>query len=169
VSPRPTCASVGKIKDSVAEGYPQTIPVFIENYYPNLTSFTVAVYYDGLQPIGNQTITLQPLEAGDSRIYWTEISAWPKGTYYPTITINVHANNTFIYSTTVPLTLKITILGDVNGDGRVDLKDVYNAGLAYGSYLRHPRWNPNVDINNDFKIDLKDYYVVCKNFGKTDP
>ena len=57
-------------------------------------------------------------------------------------------------------------LGDVNRDGKVDLKDVYMLGRAYGSSLGHPRWNVACDINGDLKIDLKDYFIVCRNYGK---
>jgi hypothetical protein len=63
----------------------------------------------------------------------------------------------------------VGIPGDINGDGKVDLKDVYAVAKAYGSFPGHPKWNPNCDINNDNKVDLKDYYTTCKNYGKTDP
>ena len=56
---------------------------------------------------------------------------------------------------------------DVNGDNKVDLKDVFAVALAYGSYPGTPKWNENYDFNKDEKIDLKDYYYVCMNYGKT--
>jgi hypothetical protein len=55
---------------------------------------------------------------------------------------------------------------DINHDLKVDLKDVYATGRAYGSEPGMPRWNPHCDINADAIIDLKDYYAVCKSFGK---
>jgi hypothetical protein len=59
------------------------------------------------------------------------------------------------------------LVGDVNGDGIVDLKDVYIVGKAYGSYPGHPKWNPAADLNGDLKVDLKDFVIVVSNFGKT--
>jgi parallel beta-helix repeat protein len=59
-----------------------------------------------------------------------------------------------------------TITGDVNGDRKVELKDVYAVAKAYGSVPGHPRWNPLCDINKDGKVELKDYYTTCKNYGK---
>jgi parallel beta-helix repeat protein len=56
---------------------------------------------------------------------------------------------------------------DLNDDGKVDLKDIYSLGRAYGSSPGHPRWNPSFDLNNDGIVDLKDYFSVCKNFGKS--
>jgi hypothetical protein len=50
-------------------------------------------------------------------------------------------------------------------DIKVDLKDVYAAGKAFGSFPGHAKWNTVADINHDYKIDLKDYYAICKKFG----
>jgi hypothetical protein len=169
ISPRVTYITSGQMKSSLGQGYSQVIPVFIENYYPNTTAFTVSTYYDGLQPIGNQTITLPPLESGDAIIQWTNTSTWPNGTYNLIVTINVYANDTLVYATMFPITFNITIVGDIDGNGKVDLKDVYACGKAFGSYLHHPRWNPNADINCDTKVDLKDYFSLCKNYGKSYP
>jgi PKD repeat protein len=55
---------------------------------------------------------------------------------------------------------------DVNGDGKIDLKDVFRVGKAYGSYPGHPRWDPACDFNKDNVVDLKDYYPVCKHYGE---
>jgi parallel beta-helix repeat protein len=67
-----------------------------------------------------------------------------------------------------------TVLGDINGDRKVDVKDVYAVAKAYGSSMEGPDppghpWKPICDINNDGKVDVKDYYTVCKNYGKTYP
>jgi len=61
---------------------------------------------------------------------------------------------------------------DINHDLKVDVKDVYAVGRAYGTSATGPNpegreWNPHCDINEDDKIDIKDYYPVCKNYGKT--
>lgn len=60
----------------------------------------------------------------------------------------------------------IEIPGDVNGDGKVDLKDVYRVAYAFGSSPGFPNWNQSCDLNQDGKIDQRDYYIVCLNYGK---
>jgi PKD repeat protein len=55
---------------------------------------------------------------------------------------------------------------DVNGDGKVDLKDVFRVGRAYGSSPGDPDWDPVCDFNHDGIIDLKDYFPVCKHYGE---
>jgi hypothetical protein len=66
-------------------------------------------------------------------------------------------------------TFVITLLGDFNGDNKVDVRDVAPVTLAFGSYVGHPRWNPLVDINKDGKINVKDVAVVSRNFGSENP
>jgi hypothetical protein len=57
--------------------------------------------------------------------------------------------------------------GDINRDGKVDIKDVAIAAVAFGSYPGHPRWNPIADQNEDATIDVKDIALIAKDFGKT--
>jgi YVTN family beta-propeller protein len=66
----------------------------------------------------------------------------------------------------------VSIPGDINGDRKVDLKDVFAVGKAFGTTRQGPNppgrvYVPNCDINDDDNIDLKDYYTTCKNFGKS--
>jgi hypothetical protein len=59
-------------------------------------------------------------------------------------------------------TLKI----DINGDGRVDARDIAIVCKAFGTKLGSTNWNPDADINGDGKVDAKDIAIVCKNFGR---
>jgi len=65
--------------------------------------------------------------------------------------------------------IRVRMPGDINIDGKVDLKDVYAVAKAFGSYSEHPRWNYIADENEDNKIDMRDIYLVLTNFGKTYP
>lgn len=59
------------------------------------------------------------------------------------------------------------LIGDMNSDGKVDIKDISIAAKAFGSYPGHPRWAPVADINKDNKIDIRELAMVARNFGKT--
>jgi len=54
---------------------------------------------------------------------------------------------------------------DLNGDGKVDLIDVFVAVAAFASYPGHERWNPQADINDDGKIDITDIARIASKFG----
>ncbi|UCE95309.1 MAG: hypothetical protein JSV51_06145 [Candidatus Bathyarchaeota archaeon] len=55
--------------------------------------------------------------------------------------------------------------GDVNGDGKVDLTDLSEAILAWGSNSSHPRWNPKADVVEDGEIDILDILRIIILFG----
>jgi hypothetical protein len=63
--------------------------------------------------------------------------------------------------------LTLYLPGDINIDGKVDMKDIGLAARAFGETPTRPRWNPMADENEDGKIDLRDIAIVAKNFGKT--
>jgi hypothetical protein len=70
------------------------------------------------------------------------------------------------YSPSVSSSFYISLLGDVNFDGKVDIKDVSTVALAFGAYPGHILWNRVADINKDGKIDIKDVALVSRNFGR---
>jgi len=58
-----------------------------------------------------------------------------------------------------------TNIGDINYDGKVDVRDVARVAAAFGETPDRPRWDPICDINCDNKIDVKDVSLVARNFG----
>lgn len=57
--------------------------------------------------------------------------------------------------------------GDLNGDGRVDMKDIAMVSRAFGSRPSDADWMIQADMNQDSKIDLRDIALIARNFGKT--
>ena len=58
-------------------------------------------------------------------------------------------------------------LGDLNGDGVVDLRDITFVALAFGSKPGDENWNEVADLNDDEVIDIRDITIVAIEFGKT--
>jgi len=67
------------------------------------------------------------------------------------------------------------LITDLNGDGKVNMEDLYIAARAFGSYgpdYRYPgspphsRWNPDADITRDNKVDMRDIVLIARDFGK---
>lgn len=61
------------------------------------------------------------------------------------------------------------LVGDVNGDLKVDLRDINEAGRAFGSTSSNPRWNSRADINGDGNMSIKDMALIARNFGQQYP
>lgn len=69
-----------------------------------------------------------------------------------------------------------TIMGDLNGDGVVDIKDAILAAHAFMSHRANydyqgepasPNWNPAADLDGDGFINIIDLILLAMNFGRT--
>lgn len=56
--------------------------------------------------------------------------------------------------------------GDVNADGKVDGRDVYEIQIRYGFWKGHPEFAQWADLDYDDRIDGRDLFLVNRNFGK---
>jgi len=148
------------------------ITVIVQNEGDAAETFIVTCKYEleGVEhTIGTQTVTnLAPNTTTTLTFTWTttDITIHTIKAELPPLPGETDtADNTL----TSPTTVKVKILGDINGDGEIDMKDIATAASAFGSFPTHPRWNPICDLNGDDKIDLKDIGFIAKNFGKTPP
>jgi hypothetical protein len=60
----------------------------------------------------------------------------------------------------------VPVFGDLNQDGIVNILDVIQAALAFGSYPGHPHWNSLADLNQDNVVNILDIIILASNFGK---
>ena len=59
-----------------------------------------------------------------------------------------------------------TILGDINGDMKVDALDIILGKDAYGSTPTDPNWDSRCDIAEPIgEINIFDIVVICTNYG----
>jgi len=55
--------------------------------------------------------------------------------------------------------------GDLNDDGKIDMRDIGTVACSFGSYPNDPRWNPVANIIDDDVINVKDVGFVASQFG----
>jgi hypothetical protein len=94
-------------------------------------------------------------------------------TYFPPSQDSLNNYPGFSYGqSTVSVSILTTILGDLNGDRKIDMKDLAIVAKAFGTVPGVPRWNPAADITGpngvpDGKVDMYDIAFVAKHFGQT--
>ncbi|MCJ7423031.1 hypothetical protein MUP01_02020 [Candidatus Bathyarchaeota archaeon] len=159
--------------DFTYQGRTINITVTAENLGEITESFNVTAFYDGT-PIGTiGVVNLTAATAANLTFSWNTALITPCHNY----TISAEAslvpyeynvtNNAFTDGT-----VKIRFVGDIDGDGKVDVRDVAIASAAFGSYPGHPRWDPRADITGpiylvpDLRVDTRDVAMISKNFGK---
>jgi hypothetical protein len=129
-------------------------------------TFNVTAYYDN-STLGTLSVSLTAGMAMNLTFTWDTSTAicchnytmWAEASAVP-YEYNA-TNNVFVDGA-----VKIRMVGDLNDDGKIDVRDVAAASAAYGSYRGHPRWNPAADINRDGKIDVRDIAAICSKFGQ---
>ncbi|MGD8565966.1 MAG: dockerin type I domain-containing protein [Candidatus Bathyarchaeota archaeon] len=66
---------------------------------------------------------------------------------------------------------EVILVADLNGDGRVDMRDVAIVARAFGSEPGDPLWNPIADVTGpihmvpDGRVDMRDVAFVARAFG----
>lgn len=58
------------------------------------------------------------------------------------------------------------VVGDVNGDNKVDWRDLLRITLALGSTPGMRRWDSACDLNSDNRVNLADLRVALGNYGQ---
>jgi len=56
---------------------------------------------------------------------------------------------------------------DLNGDGKVNIADLFIVAKAFGTKLGDENWNPVADLDGDNRVNIKDLYKIARNYGKT--
>ena len=90
------------------------------------------------------------------------------GSYNVTLTV---LDNDGLLSDSVVKTINIVkekMLGDLDGDGKINIFDVVLAAQAYKSTPDDPNWNPLADLAPPYGIiDIYDLITIIFNFGET--
>jgi hypothetical protein len=57
-----------------------------------------------------------------------------------------------------------TLIGDVNADGKVDMRDIALLVMLFNTRPSSTNWNPNADINSDGVINMRDIAIAVMHF-----
>lgn len=164
------CNVHGYAKEIFAEGE----PVYACTLGASLASYVYVDLYvkndtDVVFKFANTTL---PDESED--ILPTYLGKYKKGIYDLILDVNQNGvvDNADIcnHESMGTYAFTVSITGDVNGDGVVNIIDVFLVAYSFGStpIPFNPRWNTNADLNNDNIINIFDIFVVAKHFGATD-
>jgi hypothetical protein len=138
----------------------------------NMTTetFNVTAYYDS-NPIETKTVTVPPWTNVTLTFYWNTTGLTPCHNF----TISARASevpyeldpsNNVYYDGWV----KIKMIGDVNGDGIIDILDVVSMTSIYHHDKNDPDWNPDCDLAPPWGlIDIFDLVTLTSRYKKHCP
>jgi hypothetical protein len=129
-------------------------------------TFNVTLHYSS-NVIGVQTVTVGPWSNVTLTFHWDttgqvpchNFTIWAEASHVP---FELKFDNNVYYDGWV----KIKMLGDVNGDGVIDILDIVLISIAYGSRPGYPNWNPEADLVPPYGfIDILDLVTCSSKYG----
>ncbi|HYB68225.1 MAG TPA: thermopsin family protease [Candidatus Acidoferrales bacterium] len=152
-------------KTVIGKGFSDNVTVLIAEKGDYAETFNVTAYANSTV-IGTQQVSLNATDQMTLTFTWNTT-----GFAYGNYTISAYvslvpgetntANATFTGGT-----VTVTIPGDIDGNGVVNMSDIISLLKAFGSTIGQPNYNPNCDIANNGKIDLSDLIIALRNFGQ---
>lgn len=62
--------------------------------------------------------------------------------------------------------VQISIQGDIDGDGKVNILDISKAAVAFQAKLGDQKWNANADMDENGTINIVDISAIAKEYGR---
>ena len=148
------------------KGWVVQMVVTVANFGNTTESFAASLYYNSTVIATLPVLNLGPNATLTLNFDWNTTSVPCQNCTVKAVASTVlgeidTANNEFVVGN-----VNIRVMGDVNGDGATNMRDVYSACLAFRSFPGHLKWNPDCDLNRDVRVDMRDINAVVLNFGK---
>ena len=154
----------------VAQNSSVSINVTVANIGTFTETFAVGVTANGTNVDANQTVTNLAAGSSTTLTFMWNTTSFATGKYVIVAVAGPVAGETSTADNTLsgPMVSVrgVTLLGDVNNDGVVNMKDVTDACTHFGAFNGTPRYDPDIDVNGDGRIDMRDILAIVLNFGK---
>ena len=160
-------ASVTGLPNFAYQGWVLRINVTVANLGNATESFSVTLHYNAIAVATKPVTNLDPGNTQTLTFDWNT-------TLVPcafNCTIRASAgiipgetdttNNEFVAGQ-----MDLKVLGDINGDGEVNMRDILVAVLIFRSHPGRADWTPEADLNRDGIVDMRDIVCAVMNFRK---
>jgi len=142
----------------VGQGNNLLISVMIMNYGLYSETFNVTVYANATS-IQTQSVILNSLDSVAVAFAWNT-SGFARAYIISVDSTQVAGETELTDNTFVHGIVKVSCIGDINGDYAAEAKDFVLVKKAIPSTPGSPKWNSNADVNDDLVVDAKDFQIV---------
>jgi hypothetical protein len=162
-------ANVTTSKTIAGQGYPVGVIVTVENHGDFTETFNVTAKADAAV-VGTKEVTL--IFGGSVNVTIT----WDTTTFaYGTYVVSAFADQVpgefhTLDNNMTDGTVQVGIPGDVDGNHRVNMLDLYYIALNFGKNAPYASMQiANCDIDDNGKINMIDLYIAALHFAQTEP
>ena len=153
--------------NAVYEGKQVEVTVTVANLGDITSTFNVTLYIEENKTGEKQAIQLNPGENTTLNFTLNTSGLQPCFNYTVTARASQVLYEVNIENNELSTSLKIKMLGDITGDGVIDIYDVTAACQAYGSRIGDPNWNEEADLSPEWGIiDIYDIVTLCAYYGR---
>jgi len=178
-------ATEGYVWYYTTHGWVLNITVIVRNEGTSTENFTVTayrkdipiIYYDVVHGTTSSTQQVTNLAPNDTRtltFLWSLINITAiQPLIYPgfyriginvTLSAEQYPADNIWPPAGIACTVQVKGWGDINGDGKVNYKDLYLLAINYGKPV--PPADPRADIDGDRRVYYQDLYFLAINYGK---
>jgi parallel beta-helix repeat protein len=148
-------------------GWTVDVNVTAKNLGDYVETFNVTVFSDNNV---TRVFIASNLPVGASVTFdflWNTSSSTPCHNYTITCHADAVAGETNLQDNTyLAGTVRIKMMGDVDGNGRIDILDIAAIAVSYQTKSGDSRYRLNRDLNRDGIINIVDVTLAAQNFGK---
>lgn len=162
-------AEVKLLLTQVYVGQMVNITATIWNEGKETETFNVTCYYDGF-PI--RTVSVLNLTSREQKILtfkWNTTNLIPCRNYTISVEAEPVAGETMLENNMKTILVKVNMMGDVNGDGSVNIVDIALIARIFGKRYGTPEYDRRCDLDLNNEINIVDIAMAARNFGKKCP
>ncbi|MGF3572893.1 MAG: cohesin domain-containing protein [Candidatus Bathyarchaeia archaeon] len=153
-------------KYAVYSGKSVNVSITAGNVGDMTSSFNVTLYFNGAV-IGFEEVNNLPPDSTINLNFTLSTDGLQPCNYYQVLAVASRAQyEVNIANNELTTFLKIKMLGDINGDGMIDIFDITAANIAYDSRIGDPLWNEEADLAPEWGlIDIFDITMIGCLYG----
>jgi hypothetical protein len=161
----PCLASFTAFKNVVGKDYAIPVNVTINNVGNNPENVTLT-FYANATPLDSEMVLNLLNGTSVNLTCLGNTSSCGYGNYTLSLYCVPNGTDEAAYNFTYTGIVEVTIPGDVNGDGTVNVLDAIIVSNAFLATPNSSNWNSNADINNDNSVNILDAIILSNNFNQ---
>ena len=153
--------AVAPSKTVVGQGCLLHLNVTVENQAGMTVTLNTTAYAND-KIIKKEPVTLTGHNSTNITLTWNTTGS-TLGDYVMSASVTVFpdeidvSDNTYVFGT-----IAVSVLGDLDCNGEVNIIDLVIAAMAFPCGPRDERWNPNADVNDDRRINILDITQIAR-------